>query len=235
MRELNAYKNYDQNLTADQLYVNKKVPFAYNYVDKNLNITHDNDAMGGHGSHVVGIAAANRYVPDGDGYADALETVHMTGVAPDAQLIIMKVFGQNGGAFDSDYMVAIEDAVLLNCDSINLSLGSVTVGFTTNDLYQEIFNKLTQSDAVVTISAGNSYAWPENTTNSYLYSDDVSFATLGSPGTYDNAFTVASVNNYGATGVSFQVEDRSVVLHREQQWRCQAPNYPGSHRRGHGL
>ena len=211
LAQLNAYKNYDQNLTADQLYVNKKVPFAYNYVDKNLNITHDNDAMGGHGSHVVGIAAANRYVPDGDGYADALETVHMTGVAPDAQLIIMKVFGQNGGAFDSDYMAAIEDAVLLNCDSINLSLGSVTVGFTTNDLYQEIFNKLTQSDAVVTISAGNSYAWPENTTNSYLYSDDVSFATLGSPGTYDNAFTVASVNNYGATGVSFQVEDRSVV------------------------
>ena len=36
------------------------------------------------------------------------------GVAPDAQLITMKVFGKNGGAYESDYLVAIEDAIVLS-------------------------------------------------------------------------------------------------------------------------
>ena len=36
----------------------------------------------------------------------------------------MKVFGINGGAYDSDYMIAIEDAIVLGADTINLSLGS---------------------------------------------------------------------------------------------------------------
>lgn len=56
-------------------------------------------------------------------YAKALDQVLVQGVAPDAQIITRKVFGQRGGAFDSDYMVAIEDAVLLGCDAVNLSLG----------------------------------------------------------------------------------------------------------------
>ena len=48
----------------------------------------------------------------------------VVGVAPDAQILAMKVFGKNGGAYDSDYMAAIEDAILLGCDTVNLSLGS---------------------------------------------------------------------------------------------------------------
>ena len=32
----------------------------------------------------------------------------MVGNAPDAQIIVMKVFGRSGGAYDSDYMAAIE-------------------------------------------------------------------------------------------------------------------------------
>ena len=34
----------------------------------------------------------------------------MQGVAPDAQILTMKVFGARGGAYDSDYMAAIEKA-----------------------------------------------------------------------------------------------------------------------------
>ena len=47
------------NANADRLYNNSKVPFGYNYVDKNYKITHDYDDQGEHGSHVEGIAAAN--------------------------------------------------------------------------------------------------------------------------------------------------------------------------------
>ena len=112
-------------VTANQLYLNTKLPFGYNYVDKDLDITHDRDQQGEHGSHVAGISTANAYIPNADGtFSNALDTVKVQGVAPDAQLITMKVFGKNGGAYESDYLVAIEDAIVLKCDSINLSLGS---------------------------------------------------------------------------------------------------------------
>ena len=198
--KLNIGKN--AGVTADSLYRNAKLPFAYNYVDGDLDVTHDNDSQGEHGSHVAGIATANRYIKNDDGtYSDALEVAHMQGVAPDAQLITMKVFGKSGGAFDSDYMAAIEDAILLGCDSINLSLGSAAAGMSYNSTYQNILNDLVTSDTVVSISAGNSGYWAENAaTGGYLYADDVNFHTGGSPGTYTNAFTVASADNIGSTG-----------------------------------
>ena len=150
--KLHASQRTD-GLTVAQLYQNPKLAFGYNYVDKNLKITHDHDTMGGHGSHVAGIATGNRYISDGKGgYVSAAESVYVTGAAPDAQLITMKVFGAAGGAFESDYTVAIEDAILLGCDSINLSLGSANPGFAYNDTYAKLLDSLDDTDTVVTIS-----------------------------------------------------------------------------------
>ncbi|OLA28594.1 MAG: hypothetical protein BHW33_07180 [Firmicutes bacterium CAG:137_57_8] len=98
--QLNAYKRTLQNgkptaatPTAEQLYGTAKLPFHYNYVDGDLDVTHDNDDQGEHGSHVAGIATANRYIKTENGFVSALEAVKVQGVAPDAQLITMKVFG----------------------------------------------------------------------------------------------------------------------------------------------
>ena len=52
------------DITADKLFLSDKVPFAFNYVDKDLDVTHDNDTQGDHGTHVSGISTANVYVPD---------------------------------------------------------------------------------------------------------------------------------------------------------------------------
>lgn len=72
LSQLNAAKQY-KGLTAEDLYVNAKIPFGFNYVDNGLNIGHDKDTQGDHGSHVAGIAAANRYVKAEDGsFANAL-------------------------------------------------------------------------------------------------------------------------------------------------------------------
>ena len=43
-------------LTAGDLYRSAKVPFAFNYIDEDLDVTHDNDSQGDHGTHVSGIA-----------------------------------------------------------------------------------------------------------------------------------------------------------------------------------
>lgn len=204
---------------ASKLYFTSKLPFVFNYVDEDFDITHDNDKQGEHGSHVAGIATANRYVSDGKGgYEKALDSVFVQGVAPDAQLITMKVFGKGGGAYDSDYMVAIEDAVMLGCDAVNLSLGSGNAGFTTPDAkYQSILDKLAETDTVVSISAGNSSSWPEKSVNGTgaLYLDDVNFATGGSPGSYKNSFGVASVDNSGTTGYSFSYGDGAKVFYTD--------------------
>lgn len=126
--ELNVLSR-SSHVTAAELYKTTKVPFGYNYVDQSASyIDHNQDQAGEHGSHVAGIATANALIPAQDGYVSALDSVFVQGVAPDAQLVVMKVFGISGGAYDSDYMAAIEDAILLGCDSINLSLGSAAPG-----------------------------------------------------------------------------------------------------------
>ncbi len=198
---------------AEELYVNEKIPFGYNYIDEDLDITHDHDDEGSHGSHVAGIATANTYIPNGDGtYAKALDAVFTQGVAPDAQLITMKVFGKKGGAYDSDYMVAIEDAIILGCDAVNLSLGSSNAGFVTSAVYQDIMDSLTKSNIVATMAAGNDYGWAEKgTTGTLPFADDINFNTVGSPGSYTNSLGVASVDNIGQTGDYFRVGETNFV------------------------
>ena len=193
-------------LRASDLFLTDKLPFAANYVDKNLVVDHRQDRQGEHGSHVAGIAAANRYIPQSGGYVKALESVKMAGIAPDAQLIIMKVFGKADGPYDSDYMSAIEDAILLNCDAVNLSLGSSNAGDGMHPYYASLLDYMTTTDTVVVASCGNSYDWATATTYGYLYSDDVNMDTVGSPGSYSSFFTVASVENSGGVGNGMEVE-----------------------------
>lgn len=212
LEQLNASKKMP-GVTADQLYVNAKIPYGFNYVDDDLDITHDNDTEGDHGSHVTGIAAGNRYIKNEDGsFSPALDTALTQGVAPDAQVFVMKVFGSNGGAYDSDYMVAIEDAILLGADSVNLSLGSGNPGTSRNSdaAYQTIMENITKSGTVVSISAGNSGNWFENTANGYPYAESNSWTTTGSPGSYTNSLGVASVDNVGGTGDYVEVAGKKL-------------------------
>ena len=202
LEKLNAFKK-NGDLKASDLYVSAKIPFGFNYIDADLDVTHDNDKEGDHGSHVTGIAAGNRYIEQADGsFAPALDTALTQGVAPDAQVYTMKVFGKGGGAYDSDYMAAIEDAMILGCDSANLSLGSGNPGMSrqSDAKYQAILEAVVNSGMVVAMSAGNSGHWFENTPYTYPYAESVSWATNGSPGSYTNSLGVASVDNVGSTG-----------------------------------
>lgn len=191
-------------LSPQSLCINEKIPFAYNYVDQDLNISDEED----HGTHVAGIAAANKYVPEGNGtYHEQPEGV--AGIAKDAQLLVMKVFGDNGGAYTDDYMAAIEDALLLDVDVINLSMGTPNPGessaYSGEAYVNEILKRLQGSDMVVSISAGNSGSWAENSKFGHNRTEDVNMNMIGNPGSYTNALTVASAINGGYTGCGFQL------------------------------
>ena len=198
-------------------YRTSKIPFGYNYVDESSTITHLNDTQGEHGSHVAGIAAANKYIKSGNSYVEAASSVKAVGMAPDAQLLVMKVFGSSGGAYDSDYMVAIEDAIVLGCDTVNLSLGSQTPGFTYSGSYQSIMNKLSSSSnlkMVTTISAGNSGAFTDELTTD-LYADDIYMHTGGEPGTFINSLGTASADNTWSTGTPMTFNGNQTVYYVE--------------------
>ena len=49
-------------------------------------------------------------------------------MAPEAQLLVMKVFDEQGSTSDAALNAGLDDAVKLGADSINMSLGS-TAGF----------------------------------------------------------------------------------------------------------
>ena len=213
--------------SPSQTYFNAKVPYGFNYVDSNFNIEHVNDTQGEHGSHVASIAAANKYLytTEEDGsisLKNAITAVRTQGNAPDAQLLVMKVFGAGGGAYDSDYFAAIEDAIVLGADSVNLSLGSSTKGFSYNSTYQEIINSLTNVNTIWTNSAGNNSSWADSTALGYLYSDYANMGTGGSPATYKTPMSVASVDNDGFTGSYLEYGD-DLIFYTETTGYSNAP------------
>ena len=211
--------NIPSGLNGSGVSFGNKIPYGYNYVDKNTTITHTGDTQGNHGSHVAGIAAANRYVKSGSSYVLAKDEVGAVGMAPDAQLLVMKVFGSSGGAYDSDYMVAIEDAIAMECDAVNLSLGSAVQGFTFSDEYQDIMNNLVNKakneGTVVSISAGNSYDFAYNTASGNLYKDDVYYHTGGTPGTFVNSLCVAAAQNTLTKGTPMNFNGSQDVYYYE--------------------
>ena len=197
MDKLNATELYPA-ASAEDLYYSDKIPFAFNYVDQSLKASHDYDNQGYHGSHVAGIAAAN-----------AIDSTSVVGVAPEAQVVIMKVFGANGGAYQDDLMAAIEDALLLDVDVINMSLGA-TSGFSSEDPeIDAIYGRVEYFDTILTISAGNetqsSYGnmWgtDQNTT------DHPDSAVVSSPSTWGGALSIASADNSHVLTTFLTVEE----------------------------
>lgn len=128
---------------------------------------------GGHGSHVAGTVA---------GIGDNINTY--SGVAPEASLYALKVFGDiSGSTSDSVVLAAFEYAVDPNndfdlsdsLDVLNLSLGS---GYgTPHQFYNYAITNLVEFGTVVVASAGNS--------------GDIKYIT-GSPGTSTDALSVAA-------------------------------------------
>lgn len=160
---------------------NDKVIFGYNYVDGNTNLKEGIEDS--HGMHVTGIAAGNPTQKAGDEY--------IYGVAPEAQVIFLRVFSDfkntTGPAL---YVRAIEDAVKLGADSINLSLGSTT-GSTAESLLEAI-EAAQRAGVTVVISAGNDGAFGDN---QKPFAENIDYGLVGNPSTAKGAISVASYNS----------------------------------------
>ena len=168
-------------LTGEDVYVNKKVPFAYDYGDKDADVFPIDSE---HGTHVAGIIAGNDDV--------------ITGVVPNAQLAIMKVFSdKTAGAKTSSLVAALDDCVKLGVDVINMSLGS-GAGFTTQDdeeRVQVIYNRVKEAGISLITAAGNDYnaVFGSEKNGSNPLTSNPDSGVVGSPSTYEASLSVASV------------------------------------------
>lgn len=171
-------------------YLSEKVPFGYNYADKNNTAKDNTDSM--HGMHVAGIAAAN----GSDEEIKAGSAVD--GVAPDAQLLAMKVFSNgplSAGAYSDDIVAAIEDSVTLGADVINMSLGSSSGFMDSEDPQQIAIERATNAGVSVVVSAGNS----QYSTAPYKFNSMTDIGIVGSPGVAKDTLQVANFENNSIT------------------------------------
>ena len=183
---------------ASVLYKSEKIPFAYDYADKDSDVS---DSQG-HGTHVSGSVGA--------------DCEEFTGVAPDTQIMMMKVFSDSeSGASDSWILAALEDCVVLGVDTINMSLGSAG-GFTseTGTLTNEVYGRVEAEGINLLCAAGN------DTSSAYmnLLGTDMNLITnpdngvVGSPSTYKAALSVASINEDIVYTVYFKAGENKILF-----------------------
>lgn len=166
---------------------NDKVVFGYNYTDVNEELK-ENKADS-HGMHVSGIAVGNPSTPAPN---DSL----VYGVAPEAQLMFMRVFSDKRGAgtFPLLYARAIEDAVKLGADSINLSLGGANGSLIDVGEHVDRAIAFARSKGVaVVIAAGNDTVFGDG--KSLPYASNPDYGVVGTPSTARDSISVASYNN----------------------------------------
>ena len=176
-------------------YVSEKFPFAYDYADG------DNDASpaGSHGTHVAGITAANGS--------------QITGIAPDAQIIVGKVARGRGGIPDSALLAALDDMAVIKPDVVNLSLGR-TAGMDSaaDTLFAGVYEKLQEKGITLDVAGGNEFqaGYGNKSGKNLPYASDPDSSTLGEPGSFAPVVTVASIENArnGANG-NYKMSDFS--------------------------
>ncbi len=171
-----------EGLTASDVYINEKVPFGFDYADYDPDVF---PIKSDHGTHVSGIVA---------GKDDTI-----TGVAPNAQLVEMKIFSDvQDTAIASWILTAVEDCVLLGVDVINMSIGT-SCGFsreTDKEQMSGVYEKVREAGISLVVAASNSFSstyGSEKNGNLGLTSNPDT-GTIGSPATYAGALSVASIS-----------------------------------------
>ncbi len=205
--EINTLMGKKDFSAKGDVFVSNKVPFAYDYADRDDDVY---PSYSNHGTHVAGIIAgsADSYT-DKDGLVpkdEKGEPIKFVSVAPNAQLVICKVFTDDldsknvGGATTQDILDALDDCVKLGVDVINMSLGT-TCGFSSTndgdlegDLMHETYNSIQEAGISLICAASNDYSSAYGGTFGTNLTSNPDSGTVGSPSTFAAALSVASIS-----------------------------------------
>ncbi|BAZ03771.1 S8 family peptidase [Calothrix sp. NIES-3974] len=120
-----------------------------------------------HGTWVSGVIAAKPSTSQG-----------LIGVAPNAKIVPVRVFGLNGSIFIESYLEALAYAAARGADVINLSLGAMMPNDSEQQLIQQILQE--KPNLVIVASSGNS-----------------NYPQVGFPAGYDGVLSVGASNLQG--------------------------------------
>ena len=162
--------------------------FGWDFIGNDNNPTDSNS----HGTHVAGIIAAAN---NGSG---------ATGVAPDAQIMPIRVLGQNGSGSNRAVAQGIVYAVDNGADIINLSLGG-----SFSSQIRSALQYAARNDVLVVAAAGNESAGVPG----YPAGFSDSFANVISVGAYDSNRRVASFSNAVGNSGAVQVDAPGVSVY----------------------
>ena len=199
LKDTKAYE-LAEGLTVDDVYINDKVPFGYDYADNDPDVysTHNN-----HGTHVSGVIV---------GKDDTI-----TGVAPNAQLVSMKVFSDiEDSARSAWILAALEDCVVLGVDVINMSLGTAC-GFaheSEEELLNGVYDRIRKAGIAVVSAASNSYnsSYGSTANGNLPLTSNPDSGTIGSPGSYNGVVSVGSVNGVETPYIKY---DKTIIYFDE--------------------
>ncbi len=190
---------YSTSYNVTDVYQNLKVPYAYDYADNDLSPVPPKTED--HGTHVAGTIAGN--------------CKEFKGIAYNAQLMIFKVFSDNGGGCtDASLIAALDDAVKLGVDVINMSLGS-TSGFVKdeNEALQQAYDLVKAAGINLEVAAGNEAGSSTGSNyGDYNLTENPDESTVGNPSTLSAALSVAAMEN---TKLNYQnvltIDEKEIV------------------------
>nr|WP_239534012.1 S8 family serine peptidase [Thalassobacillus pellis] len=167
-------------------YFTEKVPYGYNYADENNEVLDLGPEASMHGMHVSGTVGANGDEDNGG----------IKGIAPEAQILGLKVFGNDPempSTYSDIYIKAIDDAIILGADVINMSLGSTASFVLPEDPEQQAIKRAVENGVMMAISAGNSAKFGEGFADPYASNPDI--GVVGAPGLASESLQVAAFEN----------------------------------------
>ncbi|OAT81613.1 hypothetical protein A6P54_12630 [Bacillus sp. MKU004] len=163
-----------------------KVPYGYNYYDQNDTILDLGPDASMHGMHVAGTVAANGDEANGG----------IKGVAPEAQVLGMKVFSNDPNypsTWSDVYLAAIDESVSLGADVLNMSLGSTASFYDERSPEDLAITRANENGIVSAVSAGNSGHIADGWGNPYYNNPDI--GVVGAPGLNTDTIQVAASGN----------------------------------------
>src|SRR5437016_9167359 len=214
-------------IPANQTY-GSRVVYSQNFVP---GATDASDQYG-HGTHVAGIIAGAGWFSTGSNFTHTFK-----GIAPNANIINLRVLDQNGVGTDSSVIAAIQTAISLkstyNIRVINLSLGrQVYESYTLDPLCQAV-EAAWNSGIVVLAAAGNQGRNNSGGTEGYgtiaVPGNDPYVITVGAMKTANTVTrvddTIASYSSKGPTAFD-HVAKPDIVAPGNQVVSTLAPNAP---------
>ncbi|KAI1856563.1 hypothetical protein JX265_011522 [Neoarthrinium moseri] len=160
----------------------------------------------GHGTHVAGIIGMDP-LGETQGY-------NVTGVAPEAELYMYRVFdcSQSGGS--DDILAAMLRAEADGVDVVSMSLGIGQELPSGNDPLTEVTAKLHEAGIAVIVAAGNSATWSKFATQ--MYSE-------GMPSELPGAIAVGAIANKNFPLVWTVVDSKGSVIPYASLWPIEYP------------